>query len=58
MLKKDSDVTIVNGPVYMIAQCFGALAGAALSQGFGSYYDTAPLINPGTDLYIFKQFAG
>ena len=41
ILKRDSDVTLPYGIVYMISQCVGALAGASLADLFSGNY-TAP----------------
>ena len=38
LLKKDSDTTLLNAPIYWISQCGGAFSGAALSKLFNSYY--------------------
>lgn len=57
MLKRDSDVTLPHGLIYMLSQCVGALAGASLADLFSGNY-TAPLITPGNDLKIFVEFVG
>lgn len=52
ILKRDSDVNLPYGLLYMISQCFGALSGAAAADLFTGNY-TAPMITPGTYLKIF-----